>query len=104
MKEKIREYYHIENTSVYESTFALARAAMESRSRNNYRGVKINDNVYSSLLKCGDCGSPMFATGGQSRKSAYTCGTHHRRGLKGCTTHHIRVSRQPLTRFVGDME
>lgn len=74
-------------------TFALARAAMESRSRNNYRGVKINDNVYSGLLKCGDCGSPMFATGGQSRKSAYTCGTYHRRGLKGCTSHHIRVDK-----------
>ncbi len=74
-------------------TFALARAAMESRSRNNYRGVKINDNVYSGLLKCGDCVSPMFATGGQSRKSAYTCGTYHRRGLKGCTSHHIRVDK-----------
>ena len=74
-------------------TFALARAAMESRSRNNYRGVKINDNIYSGLLKCGDCGSPMFATGGQSRKSAYTCGTYHRRGLKGCTSHHIRVDK-----------
>ncbi len=74
-------------------TFALARAAMESRSRNHYRGVKINDNIYSGLLKCGDCGSPMFATGGQSRKSAYTCGTYHRRGLKGCTSHHIRVDK-----------
>ena len=74
-------------------TFAVARANRECRSRDNYRGVKINDNIYSGVLKCGDCGSPMFATGGQSRKPAYTCGTYHRRGLKGCTSHHIRVDK-----------
>lgn len=42
-------------------TFATVRSLRESRSTNNYRGVKVNDNVYSGLLVCGDCGSPMFA-------------------------------------------
>ena len=42
-------------------TFAITRALREKRSRTNYRGVKINDNVYSGFLECGDCGSPMFA-------------------------------------------
>ena len=74
-------------------TFATTRALREKRSRNNYRGVKINDNVYSGFLECGDCGSPMFAMSRSDLKPAYTCGTYHRRGLKGCTSHHIRVDR-----------
>ena len=74
-------------------TFAVTRALREKRSRNNYRGVKINDNVYSGFLQCGDCGSPMFATSRSDLAPAYTCGTYHRRGLKGCTRHHIRVDK-----------
>ena len=74
-------------------TFATTRALREKRSRSNYRGVKINDNVYSGFLECGDCGSPMFAMSRSDLKPAYTCGTYHRRGLKGCTSHHIRVDK-----------
>jgi len=74
-------------------TFALTRALREKRTRSNYRGVKINDNVYSGFLECGDCGSPMFAMSRAELKDAYRCGTYHRRGLSGCTSHHIRVDR-----------
>ena len=74
-------------------TFAITSALREKRSRNNYRGIKINDNVYSGFLQCGDCGSPMFAMSRSDLAPAYTCGTYHRRGLKGCTSHHIRVDR-----------
>ena len=74
-------------------TFAITSALREKRSRNNYRGVKINDNVYSGFLQCGDCGSPMFAMSRSDLAPAYTCGTYHRRGLKGCTSHHIRVDK-----------
>ncbi|MCD7734150.1 MAG: recombinase family protein [Clostridiales bacterium] len=74
-------------------TFATTRALREKRSRNNYRGVKINDNVYSGFLECGDCGSPMFAMSRRDLKAAYTCGTYHRRGTAGCTSHHIRVDK-----------
>ncbi|MCD7919403.1 MAG: recombinase family protein [Clostridiales bacterium] len=74
-------------------TFATTRALREKRSRNNYRGVKINDNVYSGFLECGDCGSPMFAMSRSDLKPAYTCGTYHRRGRAGCTSHHIRVDK-----------
>ena len=74
-------------------TFATTMALREKRTRSNYRGVKINDNVYSGFLECGDCGSPMFSMSRSDLKSAYTCGTYHRRGLKGCTSHHIRVDR-----------
>ena len=55
--------------------------------------MKINDNVYSGFLQCGDCGSPLFAMSRSDLAPAYTCGTYHRRGLKGCTSHHIRVDK-----------
>ena len=74
-------------------TFAITMANRDKRSRSNYRGVKINDNVYSGFLQCGDCGSPMFAMSRSDLKPAYTCGTYHRRGVKGCTSHHIRVDK-----------
>ena len=74
-------------------TFATTRALREKRSRSNYRGVKVNDNVYSGFLRCGDCGSPMFAMSRGDLSPAYTCGTYHRRGRKGCTSHHIRVDK-----------
>lgn len=74
-------------------TFAITRALREKRSRSNYRGVKINDNVYSGFLQCGDCGSPLFAMSRSDLAPAYTCGTYHRRGLSGCTSHHIRVDK-----------
>ena len=74
-------------------SFATAIALRETRTTANYRGVKINDNVYSGLVECGDCGSPMFAMSRADLRDAYRCGTYHRRGLKGCTSHHIRVDR-----------
>ena len=72
-------------------TFATVRELRASRSTMNYRGTKKNDNVYTSFLECGDCGSPMFAMSRADLKDAYRCGEYHRRGLKACTSHHIRV-------------
>ena len=74
-------------------TFAATMALREKRTRSNYRGVKIHDNVYSGFLECGDCTSPMFSMSRSDLKPAYTCGTYHRRGLKGCTSHHIRADK-----------
>ncbi len=74
-------------------TFRTTKAQREQRTRSNYRGVKVYDNVYSGLLSCGDCGAPMFAMSRSDLKDAYRCGTYHRRGLKGCTSHHIRVEK-----------
>jgi len=74
-------------------TFATTMALREKRTTSNYRGVKINDNVYSGFLFCGDCGSPMFAMSRPDLKDAYRCGEYHKRGLKACTSHHIRVDR-----------
>ncbi len=74
-------------------TFRTAKAQREQRTKSNYRGVKVYDNVYSGSLTCGDCGSPMFAMSRSDLRDAYRCGTYHRRGLKGCTSHHIRVEK-----------
>ena len=88
---RVFEHHHQEIVDY--RTFATARALREERSTSHYRGVKINDNVYSGFLFCGDCGSPMFAMSRSDLKDAYRCGEYHRRGLKACTSHHIRVDR-----------
>ena len=72
-------------------TFALAQEGRKKRSTTCYRGIKINDNVYSGFLFCGDCGQPMFSMSRRDLKPAYTCSSYHKRGLKGCTSHHTRV-------------
>ena len=88
---KVFEHQHQEIIDY--RTFATARALREERSTSHYRGVKINDNVYSGFLFCGDCGSPMFAMSRRDIRDAYRCGEYHRRGRKACTSHHIRVDK-----------
>lgn len=90
-EQLIFEHHHQEIIDY--RTFATVRALREQRTTNHYRGRKINDNVYSGFLVCGDCGSPMFAMSRRDLRPAYTCGTYHRRGLAGCTSHHIRVDK-----------
>lgn len=74
-------------------TFATAQEQLKKRTTDNYRGVKKYDNVYSGLMECGDCGSPMFPMSRSDLRAAYRCGTYHQRGLKGCTSHYIRVEK-----------
>ena len=88
---KVFEHHHQEIIDY--RTFATARALREERSTSHYRGVKINDNVYSGFLFCGDCGNPMFAMSRRDIRDAYRCGEYHRRGRKACTSHHIRVDK-----------
>lgn len=93
---KIAEDDHIVFENNHEAiidyrTFALAKEAMKKRTTNNYRGVKKYDNVYSGLMECGDCGSPMFPMSRADLPDAYRCGAYHTRGLKACTSHHTRV-------------
>ncbi len=71
--------------------FATAKQLLKDRSTNHYRGIKKNDNTYSGLLFCGDCGSPMFALSRRDLAEAYRCGTYHRRGSDACSSHHIRA-------------
>ena len=75
---------------ISEKVFNAVQMAKKSRTTNNYRGTKKYDNVYSGLVFCGDCGSPMFSISNPKRPNAYMCGTYHKRGRKGCTSHHIQ--------------
>ena len=96
IKRDESEQYVIENhhqAIIGYREFATAKALLESRSTNHYRGQKKYDNVYSGFLECGDCGSPMFALSRPDLKDAYRCGLYHRRGLKACTSHHIHVAK-----------
>ena len=71
--------------------FATAQEMLKQRSTSHYRGVKKYENVYTGLMFCGDCGSPMFSMSRKDLPPAYTCGTYHLKGLSGCTSHHVRV-------------
>lgn len=93
---KIDESDHIVFENNHEAiidsiTFARVQQIMQRRTKTNYRGVKKYDNIYSGIMRCGDCGSPMFPMSRSDLKEAYRCGQYHRRGLKGCTSHHIHV-------------
>lgn len=96
IKQAVEDQIVIENhhqAIIDYRTFATTRALLEKRTTSHYRGVKKYDNVYSGFLRCGDCGSPMFAMSRSDLKPAYTCGTYHRRGRSGCTSHHIRADK-----------
>ena len=73
------------------SEFAVTQELMKQRTTNSYRGVRKNENMYTGVLFCGDCGSPMFAMSRKDLKPAYICGAYQKRGRKGCTSHHIRT-------------
>lgn len=74
--------------------FNKAQAVHENRKRekSHYRGTKKYDNDYTGLMKCGDCGAPMFSISNGKRKPAYYCGAYHNHGRSACTSHHILVS------------
>lgn len=94
VKRDVSEQYVIENHHqpiIDYRTFATVRELKASRSTNHYRGQKKYDNVYSGFLRCGDCGSPMFAMSRPDIADAYRCGAYHRNGRKACSSHHIRV-------------
>ena len=62
------------------------------REKSHYRGTKKYANDYTGLMKCGDCGAPMFSISNGKRKPAYYCGSYHNHGRSACTSHHILVS------------
>lgn len=73
------------------TVFSRTQQLMQSRSKGNYRGVKKYENAYSGLLRCGDCGAPMFSLSRPDLAPAYLCGTYHKQGKAHCTRHYIRV-------------
>lgn len=72
-------------------TWLLAQGLLKERSTSHYRGTKKYDNMYSGLMFCADCGSPMFSMSRGDMAPAYICGTYHKRGRSGCSSHHTRL-------------
>lgn len=72
------------------STFHQVQEQRRLRSKTNYRGVRKYEHPYTGLMRCGDCGSPMFSLSRTDIAPAYTCGAYHRRGRAACTSHHVR--------------
>ena len=73
------------------SVFALTQELMKQRTTNSYRGKQKYDNMYTGVLFCGDCGSPMFSRSRPTLKPGYVCGAYQKRGTVACSSHHIRV-------------
>ncbi|HHV98182.1 MAG TPA: recombinase family protein [Clostridiaceae bacterium] len=49
-------------------------------------------HLFSGIIYCGACGSPMFARKRKGRPLGYICGNYSRNGKAACTSHHIRES------------
>ena len=73
------------------SDFAMTQELLRQRTSGSYRGVKKYDNMYTGVLFCGDCGSPMFSRSRPELKPAYICGMYQKHGTSACTSHHIRT-------------
>jgi len=74
--------------------FEQAQKEKETRGseKSFYRGIKKYSNDYTGLMRCGDCGAPMFSISNGKRRPAYYCGSYHRNGRNSCTSHHVLVS------------
>ena len=91
-KQYVFENFH--EPILTKELFNKAQEVHDSRKQDktHYRGTKKYDNDYTGLMKCGDCGAPMFSISNGKRKPAYYCGAYHNHGREVCTSHHILVS------------
>ncbi len=93
-KEKQYVFEDFHEPIITKELFDKAKEVHENRSKSktHYRGTKKYDNDYTGLMRCGDCGAPMFSISNAKRKPAYYCGEYHKHGRSACTSHHILVS------------
>lgn len=72
-----------------QETWEKAQRLYKKRTRNNYSGKTLKKNPYTGIIKCADCGSPMFAVGGANYKyrAGYNCGNYLRNGIRGKNSH-----------------
>ncbi len=71
---------------------AVQRLAAE-RDTVKFRGTGSlatkNNNVFSGLLFCGDCGEYMVTYSPKGKKKSYVCSSYHRRGKDYCSRHRV---------------
>lgn len=61
----------------------------KSHRPSSYRS---QDHVLSGLIKCGCCGSNLYARCRNKKQTFYVCGKYYKNGRKGCTSHFILES------------
>lgn len=68
-------------------TWNKAQRLLKRNSKNYYSGVTLKKNPYTGIIRCADCGSPMFAVGGDKYgyRAGYNCGNYLRNGIDGKT-------------------
>lgn len=84
------EQYVFENhhTAIIDmETWQKAQRVHKKNTRNNYSGKTLKKNPYTGILKCADCGSPMFAVGGVTYRAGYNCGNYLKNGIIGHNDH-----------------
>ncbi len=93
-KEKQFVFEDFHEPIITKELFYKAQEIHNSRMNEkcHYRGTKKYANDYTGLMRCGDCGAPMFSISNGKRKPAYYCGSYHNHGRSACTSHHILVS------------
>ncbi len=75
------------------------------KARQRVKKPTADNNLYRGLCKCADCGSTMWFTGRNDRRSlgCYTCGRFKSKGSKkGCSSHYIKIE-QVNTLLVGEV-
>ena len=72
-------------------TFNAAREVYKERTKNSYRGKRIQSrpNLYVGLLKCADCGKNLTTTSNDIN-TRYVCITYNNFGTQYCSSHCVR--------------
>ena len=78
-------------------TWEKAQRMYRKSTRNNYSGTSLYKNPYTGIVKCADCGSPMFAVGGKKYRRGYNCGNYLKNGIKGQNENRKRKRKSEYT-------
>lgn len=79
--------------------FELVQQILKKRKETDYRGIKNNQNFFSGLLYCADCGCRLTAVNLKSGKKYYICQTYNKKGIQFCAYSHM-VNEKTLNKSV----
>ncbi len=78
-------------------TWEKAQRQYRKSTRHNYSGTSLHKNPYTGIIRCADCGSPMFAVGGTKYRRGYNCGNYLKNGIKGQNENRKRKRKSDYT-------
>lgn len=80
-------------------TFNLARKLKTERAtKHQHKGIRKNNNIFTGMMYCNECGKLMTARSGVSDKRYYLCSTYNSYGADYCSQN--RVYESELIEFV----